>query len=172
YEEALANYKRSLKIDQELGNRLAVAVKLANIAGLYVDVGDLDKAEPYVTKALAIAGELGDPSTQTDATITLGQVYLKRGDLARARRAFGKGHTQAAQGKNGYQEIRGLVYLALASVRAGEPPERALAMAREATDMAEKARILIGQMYGLTAQALALRELGRLGEAVDIARRA
>lgn len=172
YEEALTNYKRSLKIDQELGNRLAVAVKLANIGGLYVDVGDLDKAEPYLGKALAIAGELGDPATQTDATITLGQAYLKRGDLARARRAFDKGHTQAAQAKNRYQEIRALVYLALATIRSGEPPDRALAMAREATDLAEKARILIGQMYGLTAQGLALRELGRLGEAAEVAGRA
>jgi tetratricopeptide (TPR) repeat protein len=172
YEEALAHYKRSLKIDQELGNRLAVAVKLANIGGLYVDVGELDKAEPYLAKALAIAGELGDPSTQTDATITLGQVYLKRGDLPRARRAFEKGHTQAAQGKNRYQEIRGLVYLALASVGGGDPPERALALAREATDLAGKARIPIGQMYGFIAQGLALGDLGRHAESVDVGRRA
>jgi tetratricopeptide (TPR) repeat protein len=172
YEEALSHYKRALRIDQELGNRAAVAVELANLGGLYVDVGDADKAEPYLSKALALAAEVQDPATQTDATITLGQAHLRRGDFARARRAFEKGHALAVQGKNRYQEIRGLVYQAMTLLLSEESPERALALAREATELAGRARILIGQLYGLLAQGMALRALGRTAEGAEQAQQA
>jgi tetratricopeptide (TPR) repeat protein len=40
YEEALAHYKSALKIDQALGDRSGIALKLGNIGQCYSDIGD------------------------------------------------------------------------------------------------------------------------------------
>ena len=62
--------------------------------------------------------------------------------------------------------MRALEYIALAHLVAGDPPEAALDLARSATEWARKMPMLVGIIYGLTFQALALSKLGRHGEAV------
>ena len=47
-EEALAHYKSALKLDQELGDRAAIALKLGNIGQCYADLGDLERGERYL----------------------------------------------------------------------------------------------------------------------------
>jgi hypothetical protein len=65
-----------------------------------------------------------------------------------------------------YQEVRALQYIALAHLSAGDPPEAALEMARSATDWARKMPMLVGIIFGLTFQGLALSKLGKHDEAV------
>jgi tetratricopeptide (TPR) repeat protein len=57
-------------------------------------------------------------------------------------------------------------YVALAHLAAGNSPEAALELARSATDWARKMPMLVGIIYGLTFQGLALSRLGRHAEAV------
>jgi tetratricopeptide (TPR) repeat protein len=161
FEEALSSYKRALRIDQELGDRAQVAAKLANIGQVYVECGDTDRAEAYLKKALALGEQLGDAQVAADASITLGQAYLKRGEILRARKVLEHGLAVATSLRESYQEIRGRLYLALARLECGDSPERAVAEARLAGELARKAPLPIGEIYAHVVAALALARLGR-----------
>ena len=166
YEEALAHYKSALKIDQALGDRSSIALKLGNIGQCYSDLGDLDKAESYLGKALKVAEQTGDLSAAADAAVSWGQAKMQRNDTKGALVLFERGLTLATENRERYQEVRALQYIALAHLVAGDPPEAALEMARSATEWARKMPMLVGIIYGLTFQGLALSRLGRHDEAV------
>jgi tetratricopeptide (TPR) repeat protein/tRNA A-37 threonylcarbamoyl transferase component Bud32 len=160
YEEALAHYKSALKIDQTLGDRAGVALKLGNIGQCYADLGDVDRAESYLAKALKLAEQTGDLSAAADAAISLGQTRIQRGLHADALDMLEKGLAFATENRERYQEIRALEYLALGQLLAGHSPEGALELARSATDLARKMPMLVGIMYGLSFQGLALSRMG------------
>jgi tetratricopeptide (TPR) repeat protein len=166
YEEALAHYKSALKIDQTLGDRAGVALKLGNIGQCYADLGDVDRAESYLAKALKLAEQTGDLSAAADAAISLGQVKIQRRQLAEALELLERGLGFATENRERYQEIRALQYIALGQLYAGHPPEGALELARSATDLARKMPMLVGVMYGLSFQGLALSKMGQHADAV------
>jgi serine/threonine protein kinase/tetratricopeptide (TPR) repeat protein/class 3 adenylate cyclase len=166
YEEALAHYKSALKIDQALGERSGLALKLGNIGQCYSDLGDIDRAESYLSRALKVAEQTGDLSAAADAAVTWGQTKLTRGDVPGARQLFERGLTLATENRERYQEVRALQYIALSHLSAGDPPEVALEMAKSSTEWARKMPMMVGIIYGLTFQALALSRLGRHDEAV------
>jgi len=166
YEEALAHYKSALKIDQALGDRSSIALKLGNIGQCYSDLGDLDRAESYLGKALKVAEQTGDLSAAADAAVSWGQTKMQRGDTPAALALFERGLALATENRERYQEVRALQYIALAHLTAGDPPEAALEMARSATDWARKMPMLVGIIYGLTFQGLALSRLSRHDEAI------
>ncbi|MEO6775914.1 MAG: tetratricopeptide repeat protein [Kofleriaceae bacterium] len=166
YEEALAHYKSALKIDQALGERSGLALKLGNIGQCYSDLGDLDRAENYLGRALKVAEQTGDLSAAADTAVSWGQAKMQRGDTRGALQLFERGRSLATESRERYQEIRALQYIALAHLAIGDPPEAALEMAHSATEWARKMPMLVGIIYGLTFQALALAKLGRHAEAV------
>ncbi|HUS67683.1 MAG TPA: protein kinase [Kofleriaceae bacterium] len=163
-EEALAHYKSSLKLDQELGDRSQIALKLGNIGQCYADLGDLDRGERYLTKALGIAEEAEDRSALIDVTISLGQVHEQRGDHAGACALFERGVELADEGGDRYQQIRAMIYLALARLERPSEREEALRQAQAATELAQKTHVSMGHIYGLAAQGVALARLGRAAE--------
>src|SRR6185436_13602533 len=57
-------------------------------------------------------------------------------------------------------------YIALAHLSAGDPAEAALEMAKSSTEWARKMPMMVGIIYGLTFQGLALSRLGRHDEAI------
>jgi len=160
YEEALAHYKSSLKLDQQLGDRSGVALKLGNIGQAYADVGDTDRAESYLAKAWKLGEQTSDPSSMADAAISWGQAKLARGDVAGALDLLERGKDLASEGRERFQEIRGLEYIALAQLEAGQSPTGALELARAATELARKMPMAVGIIYGLAAQGLAMSRLG------------
>ncbi|MGE0869130.1 MAG: protein kinase [Kofleriaceae bacterium] len=166
YEEALAHYKSALKIDQALGDRSSIALKLGNIGQCYSDLGDLDRGESYLGKALKVAEQTGDLTAAADAAVSWGQAKLQRGETKAALTLFERGLAAATESRERYQEIRALEYIALAHLSAGDPPEAALEIARSATEWARKMPMLVGIVYGLTFQALALSKLGRHDDAI------
>ncbi len=166
YEEALAHYKSALKIDQALGERSGLANKLGNIGQCYSDLGDFERAESYLGRALNVAQQTGDLSAAADAAVSWGQTKLQRGDMRGARELFERGLAFATENRERYQEVRALQYLALAQLSVGDPPEGALELAKSATEWARKMPMMVGIIYGLTFQGLALSRLGRHDEAV------
>ncbi|HEY0250795.1 MAG TPA: tetratricopeptide repeat protein, partial [Kofleriaceae bacterium] len=166
YEEALAHYKSALKIDQALGERSGLALKLGNIGQCYSDIGDLDRAESYLGRALKVAEQTGDLSAAADTAVSWGQTKMLRNDIRAALQLFERGLTLATENRERYQEVRALQYISLAHLAAGDPPEAALEMARSATEWARKMPMLVGIIYGLSFQSLALSKLGRHAEAI------
>jgi serine/threonine protein kinase/predicted ATPase len=166
YEEALAHYKSALKIDQALGDRSGIALKLGNIGQCYSDLGDIDRAESYLSKALKVAEQTGDLSAAADAAVSWGQTKMQRKDTKAALELFERGLALATENRERYQEVRALQYIAFAHLAVGDPPEAALEMARSSTEWARKMPMLVGIIYGLTFQGLALSRLGRHDEAI------
>ena len=166
YEEALAHYKSALKIDQALGDRSGIALKLGNIGQCYSDLGDTERAESYLGKALKVAEQTGDLSAAADAAVSWGQTKLQRGDTKGALEMFERGLSLATENRERYQEVRALEYIALAHLAVGDPPEAALEMAKSATEWARKMPMLVGIIYGLAFQGLALSKLGRHDDAI------
>jgi predicted ATPase len=168
YEEALAHYKSALKIDQALGERSGLALKLGNIGQCYSDLGDLERAESYLSRALKVAEQTGELSAASDAAITWGQVKLQRGEHDEARQLFERGLALATEHRERYQEVRALQYIALAHLASGGAPELALEMAKSSTEWARKMPMMVGIIYGLTFQGLALSRMGRHDEAISL----
>jgi predicted ATPase len=166
YEEALAHYKSALKIDHALGERSGLALKLGNIGQCYSDLGDVERAESYLSRALKVAEQTGDLSAAADTAVTWGQVKLHGGDTPGALALFERGLALATENRDRYQEVRALQYVALAHLTGGGPPAPALEMARSSTEWARKMPMMVGIIYGLVFQGLALSRLGRHGEAV------
>ena len=172
YEEALAHYKSSLQLTQTMGDRASVALKLANIGQTYADVGDFERAERYLRKGMKVAEQLEDDEVVIDAAVTLGQVYWQQDALARAQAQFERGLALARVAGSRFLEIRAEIYLAMSRLEAGHDPAEVLAMARVATEQAERLPMPVGQIYGLAVQGQALAALGRAGEAADASARA
>jgi len=166
YEEALAHYKSALKLDQALGDRSNIAQKLGNIGQCYSDLGDVDRAESFLRKALKLAEQTGDLSAAAEAAVSWGQAKLQRGHGKAGLDLFERGLALATENRDRYQEVRALQYIALAHLALGNPPEAALEIARSATEWARKMPMLVGIIYGLAFQGLALSRLGRHDEAI------
>ena len=64
--EALPLYEHSLRIRQEIGDKAGEAVTSWNIGLTYKERGDLRKAEPYISRAVQLAEELGHPDLEQD----------------------------------------------------------------------------------------------------------
>ena len=103
--------------------------------------------------------------------MSLGQAKLQRGHARAGLELFERGLALATDNRDRYQEVRALQYIALAHLTLGNPPEAALEMARSATEWARKMPMLVGIIYGLAFQGLALSRLGRHDEAVGVRRR-
>jgi tetratricopeptide (TPR) repeat protein len=166
FEEALSHYKSSLKIDQQLGDRSGIGLKLGNIGQAYAELGDVDRAESYLGKAIKLAEQTGDNSTWCDGLISLGQARLAKGDGKGGLELLERGLELATSNRERYQEIRALEYIAFGQLESGEPPEGALELARSATELARRMPMMIGIIYGLAAQGLALSKMGVHADAI------
>src|SRR5205085_1789501 len=113
-----------------------------------------------------VAEQTGDLSAAADAAVSWGQTKMQRGDTKAALELFERGLSLATENRERYQEVRALQYIALCHLAAGDPPEAALEMARSSTEWARKMPMMVGIVYGLTFQALALSRLGRHDDAV------
>jgi tetratricopeptide (TPR) repeat protein len=105
-------------------------------------------------------------SAAADAAVSWGQTKLQRGDIPAALALFERGLGRAPEKSQRYQEVRALQYIAYAHLAAGDPADTALEMAHSATEWARKMPMLVGMIFGLTFQALALSKLGRHAEAI------
>ncbi len=172
FEESLSHYKSSLRIDQKLGDRASIALKLGNIGQAYADLGDATRGERYLVKALSIADQMDDRSSATDIAISLGQAYIGLGRLDKAMEMLERGLALATENRERYQEIRALIYLALAQLEVGDSPEGALQLARSATELARKMPMPVGEIFGRAAQGRALSVLGEHDDACSQTRKA
>ena len=171
-EQALANYKSALKLDQRLGDRYGLAMKLGNIGQAYSDVGDLDRGERYLRKARAMCAKNDDPTTQLDVQTSLGQVFLARGKFPEAIELFEKSLTLSRELHDRYQETRALIYLAMAVLRSSKKGGDALDLALEATEIARSMPMPVGEYYGLAVAGMALAARGHTEEALRRSRSA
>jgi serine/threonine protein kinase/predicted ATPase len=167
-EAALAHYKRSLRIDQKLGDRAQIALKLGNIGQTYTEIGDDTRGEKYLLKALTLSEAHQDWAAMLDIVNSLGQAYLNRRDLDRAREFLERGLKLAEESQNHYQWIRSLVYVALTRIEQKDDVAKARSLAEQATALAKKVPMPVGEMFGLAVQALACHALGEFERGLEL----
>jgi len=72
-------YTRSLKIYEEIGDKIGIAISINNIGIIYKEQGDYAKA-----KALKIKEEIGDKRSIASSLSNIGGIYMVKGDYAKA----------------------------------------------------------------------------------------
>ena len=171
-EEALRYHKNALKLDQKLGDRVGFAGKLSNIGEAYLEIGDVARAQRYLHKAIKLAEQVGDEATTAKAVISLGRVYWLCGEHKRASIVLKHGVELTRNGHARYQEVRARLYLVLSELESGGDAQQCLLSARAVTELAATTAMPMGRVFGLSAQGIALAQLGRAAEAADVSAQA
>lgn len=77
-------YLRSLKIREEIGDRLGIGHCYNNLGNFYLEKGDLDKAQENFELSLAIRKEIGQKNSIAASLNNLGNVFLQKEDYEKA----------------------------------------------------------------------------------------
>ncbi|MEQ1757433.1 MAG: sigma 54-interacting transcriptional regulator [Vicinamibacterales bacterium] len=98
YVEALALAERSVVLHESLGSGHGLAVALATLGQLFVQLGDLQRAEDTLTKTLDVRSPMQFHETTGAVYDTLAQIHMVRGSYDRA----GEYLAQAAEAYGAY----------------------------------------------------------------------
>src|SRR5918992_1562406 len=90
---------------QELGDRQEGAGAWANLGTVYLDQGDLNRAEQEQAKYLRMARDLGDRDSECRALGNLGNVQRARGQYEAATERYGEALSLARELRNPLHEI-------------------------------------------------------------------
>lgn len=100
-DQALTLAERSVAIHETLGSGHGLAVALATLGQIFVQIGDLERAERILTRTLEIRSPIQFQETTGAVFDTLAQIHLMRGSYERAgeylrlaREAYGAPGTQ------------------------------------------------------------------------------
>ena len=84
HDEALALAERSVGLHQSLGSGHGLAVALATLGQIFVQLGDLEQAEQVLTRTLEVRSPVQFHETTGAVFDTLAQIHLMRGSYERA----------------------------------------------------------------------------------------
>ncbi len=85
YAKALEYYFKALKIDEELDKKSGIAANLGNVGALYTAMGEFEKAEITLQKALTLSKEIGAKEYLKDQYNYLSNLY---DTIAKSAKAF------------------------------------------------------------------------------------
>jgi DNA-binding NtrC family response regulator/tetratricopeptide (TPR) repeat protein len=84
HDQALALAERSVSLHQSLGTSHGLAVALATLGQILVQLGDLERAEQVLTRTLEVRSPVQFQETTGAVFDTLAQIHLMRGSYERA----------------------------------------------------------------------------------------
>ena len=84
HDQALALAERSVTLHQALGSGHGLAVALATLGQIFVQLGDLERAEEVLTRTLEVRSSVQFHETTGAVFDTLAQIHLMRGSYERA----------------------------------------------------------------------------------------
>jgi len=82
--KAIFYYKKSMKIQEELGNTIGIAYSLNNLANVYTNQGDIPLALEYNHKALTIREKLKDKKGIATSLNNIASIYSSQGDVSKS----------------------------------------------------------------------------------------
>jgi tetratricopeptide (TPR) repeat protein len=88
YDKALEYYDRSLKIEEEIGNRSGVATSLHQIGMIHQERGEYAKALECYDRSLKIKEEIGNRSDVAASLHQIGNINYLRGEYAKALECY------------------------------------------------------------------------------------
>jgi DNA-binding NtrC family response regulator/tetratricopeptide (TPR) repeat protein len=161
YDQALALAERAASLQEGLGQGQGLAVALATLGQICVRIGDLQRAESVLHRALEVRSAVQFHETTGAVNDTLAQMSLMRGDyeraaeyLQRAADAYGAYGRQTSR----WYEWSVRVISARLAIRRGTPDE-ALSVADEIarSPAAPPAEALQGELIAIEALLVAAR---------------
>ena len=84
HDQALTLAERSVTINQSIGSGHGLAVALATLGQIYVQLGELDRAEQILNRTLEVRSRVKFNETTGAVFDTLAQIHLMRGSYERA----------------------------------------------------------------------------------------
>src|SRR5215813_2845586 len=90
FDQAIAIYRLSQGIAEQIGDKAGIARALNNIGSIYNIQGNYAQALEYLQRSLAVSESQGDNAGIVRALNTIGEVHLQRGDYMRALERFQK----------------------------------------------------------------------------------
>ena len=82
--KALEYYSKSLKLQEEIGDKQGIAISLSNIGNIYFDQGDIPKALEYFGKSLQLLEEIRNKKGIATSLNNIGSIYSKQGERLKA----------------------------------------------------------------------------------------
>jgi len=98
HDQALALAERSVALHQSIGSGHGLAVALATLGQIFVQLGDLERAEQILTRTLEVRSPVQFHETTGAVFDTLAQIHMMRGSYERA----GDYLRQASEAYGGY----------------------------------------------------------------------
>ncbi len=88
--KGLEYFHKSLKIEEEIGDKKGIAVSLNNIGYIYMNQGDIPKALEYFHRSLKIQEEIGDKKGIAISSNNIGLIYENQGDISKGLEYYHK----------------------------------------------------------------------------------
>jgi tetratricopeptide (TPR) repeat protein len=88
FREALKQFRKGLRIDQQKSDRVNVARALRAIASVYRRLGDLNRASEHIEEAREALGETDDPAERGELELESARISISRDDLRLAAKAL------------------------------------------------------------------------------------
>jgi hydrogenase-4 transcriptional activator len=104
HDQALALAERSVALHETLASGHGLAVALATLGQIFVQLGDLERAEKILTRTLEVRSPVQFHETTGAVFDTLAQIHLMRGSYERAEEYLR--HASEAYGAYGTQTMR------------------------------------------------------------------
>ncbi len=104
FDQALAMAERSVTLHESLGSGHGLAIALATLGQICVQLGDLERAEKILTRTLEVRSPIQFHETTGAVFDTLAQIHLMRGSFERAAEYLRQ--ASEAYGANGNQALR------------------------------------------------------------------
>ena len=82
--KAIDCFTKSLKVNEEIGNKSGISASLGNIGLIYDEQGDYYSAIDYHTKSLKVNEEIGDKGGIAASLNNIGGIYYQKGDYDKA----------------------------------------------------------------------------------------
>jgi eukaryotic-like serine/threonine-protein kinase len=161
YEDAISLALESIQIDLAIGGRFQIAKTLANIGFAYARLGDLPRAQAYMTRARDAHERYSDQDGRADTLLVSAQIMIEAGELDQAETFLRDASAlNAATGMPYVLTQEAIVRSALARVR--RDAKTALEQAIIARQLAEGLALVNYHFYALALEAAARIDLGEV----------
>ncbi len=159
YEDALALFRASIRIDRDIGDRFHLARKLSNVAQLYAELGDPERALAFALRAERVLQVFDDAQARTDVLCALAEQLIEHERLDEAAGYLDRARRGAESTGDPYDLARERLVRATIE-RARGDLQRMEEAAEEAIEEARRGGILAFELQGLALQAEALARMG------------
>ncbi len=103
YEEARLNIQKGLVLRERIGDQAAIARSCNNLGMVHLSLGDLGRAEAFLTRSLAIKNAAEDRYGVAGCLLNLAYIALAQGQIQMAQE---RGHQALASGReHGFQQL-------------------------------------------------------------------